>query len=217
MLSITFGAGLSDDQFDALIEKLTCKLGQSAGKFFREVLDYMLKHSKMIAACSKWQYKRLKKDSRTAIGRVRKVGDTLDKVQLHGRGLMAPHVVRNGGITAKTFMRLTEAERDQINNGQVLIGNRGDVLQINTSRLNEKQMALVVRSSESVLGAKVLTPQEQKLPRGRKPPKYYAVKEIFREGHAIIVTAALNKSVYRTRFMPDDIANFVKVAKSKRP
>lgn len=213
MRGMTYGKGLDDDAFGDLVEHLVKRLDKIAERFFNSAFGALIKVAPLIAQCSHWQYTRLRNEVGVKLGRVRKIGDLLDKIQLYGGGRMALHVARNGGITAKTFLALTPEERENLNNGSVLVRWRGDVVTVQAERLTDKQMATVVRSVECSLGAKILTPDEQSQPRPRAKRRLYEPVDIAIDDDGIVVTSQMGRSRFKTRFNADAIAQFQAVVR----
>lgn len=209
--SLKYGLGLNEDSYEELVETLKIQLEKVAFDFYEKAFGVLVKHAKLIASCSKWQYRKLKKV--LSLGRIRKIGDLLDKVQLYGSGLMAIHIAKNGGILAETFLALPFESQEKLNAGEVLIRRRGDVIAIASNKLTEKEMSVVVRSARSAEGAKILDPEEQHAPRPRRMPRYYVPVAMEADGDSVIVTFELDNSRFRGRFEQRHVVEFNKVAR----
>lgn len=210
-MKMNWGEGLPGEEYELLVEDLKRKLQAVAMDFYQQSMGILVARAKMLARCSKWQYQRLRKSME--LGRVTRVGDLLDKVRLYGAGLMAVHLVKNLGITAETFCSLTDGARETLNVGTVLIKSRNDVISVKASKLDEKQMARVVSSSRSGIGAQILEPERQSDSRGRREGDYYAPVAMEKIDGAVIVTCSLKESSFRVRFATAQVKKLMRVAK----
>lgn len=209
-----YGPGMAHEDFDSMCDSLSASLLKITAVWFDKTLDLLLRHAPMLAKCSKRQFVELRRV--LSVGRVQQVTDLLDKVQCYGMGLLPDHIVKNTGITADTFLSLSAKDKKILTDGEVLLKDRNDVLRIRAAKLNAKQMAKVVRSSKCSEGAKILSPDEQNIPRQRKNPKYYVPLSYNVDGDTVVVTCEQGRSISRVRFCAADVVNLTRMMESTK-
>jgi hypothetical protein len=210
-----YGKGMVPEDFDSMCDKLAKQIGTASRQWSSRVLQILTNHAPVIAECSKRQFTELRRV--LASGRMRQVGETLDKVQCYGTGLMPKHLVGNEGITAETFLALKAKERKTLTDGEVLVKSRNDVLRVRSECLTPAQTSKVVRGHKCAGGAKLLAPHEQNQKRPKKPPKYYNPVSFNWDGDTMVVTCELNTATARVRFTQADIKRFQKKAAESKP
>jgi len=197
LAGMTFDAeGLPGDQYETTMDTLMRIATELATDYYQRFEVQLMKHAKLIARMSEWQYRRLRE--RLMLGRIHRIGNVLDKVQMYGRGEMAAHLVTKG-ITADTFKALNREEQEQLNSGYVALKTRGDVVRKRASQLTDREIRKVVRSANCKGGAALLAPDKQNTPRERQAT-YYKPASMSRSGSAVVVACERGNERVLVRF-----------------
>ncbi len=190
----TTGAGLPLQRFERLKEALHQAFDGIRLDVATRTKAALLSHSSDLAQCSTMQLQEIRKIL-APYGAGFHLNDMIDKSVLHGEGVMARHLVTNGGITKNTFTKLPARDRTRLNSGVISIASRGRVIGVRAKDMTEKQTRRAVSGNLK----RILTPHEQlHLPR-QITPTYHSLTGDEPDGRAIILTCELNSSRFKVR------------------
>ena len=207
---------LSAAEFDGLYTKLADRLRHISDDFRAAVQRLLLQNADKIARCSPFQRKKLKKLLQPYSAGDFRIGDVIEKTYLHGKGKMARHLVENTAIKAVAFERLPAAAKRTLNKGTVIIKNRNQVIQVQSSKLTPAQTRRVFSANHPERG--ILAPDQQNAARF-KAPEYYHLADCKRDesNGDLVCRFVLNKAYFMARITPKQFRGMTVTALAPKP
>jgi hypothetical protein len=155
-----------------MVNNIAAQLEVITREWYTKTCAVLMRYAKTIAKLSRHQFDQL--EATIFVGRVKQVTDLLQKVRLHGMGIMAAHLVPKLGVSSNSFAGLDPSEQQTLNKGSVQIKVRGGVKTVKSRNLTDKELQVVIASWRSKIGPVLLAPAQQHKTKGREDPVLYS-------------------------------------------